>query len=506
MIKLVSWIIILTSAICFIYTFKQIIYHHPQCPNTLITNISSLQAFDNSLSFPNYSSLHRNPPPPRNEENNRNARKGLILPSTGRINSRNEEPTELKHIVFGIAASSLLWETRKEYIKQWWEPGKTRGVVWLDQEVKTNKTEKLPEIHMSEDTTKLRYTNRMGSRSALRITRVVSETLKLGMKDVRWFVMGDDDTVFVVENVVRILNKYDHKQYYYIGSNSESHVQNIIFSYAMAYGGGGFAISYPLAKELASMQDRCLQRHPALYGSDDRIQACMAELGVPLTKEIGFHQYDVFGDLLGLLAAHPVTPLVSIHHLDIVEPIFPGMTRPQSLHQLFESVKLDSASIMQQCICYDKKKYWSISVSWGYVVQIIRGVISPRELEMPTRTFLNWYKRADYTGYSFNTRPVTRHPCQAPFIYYMSKVRYDRSSKQTIGIYRPHERSKHPNCKWKMENPEKIDSVVVLKKPDPLRWQKSPRRDCCRVVHSKKRSILYVVVGNCRIGEVIELK
>ena len=58
----------------------------------------------------------------------------------------------------------------------------------------------------------------------------------------------------------------------------------------MAYGGGGFAISYPLAKELAKMQDRCMQRYPALYGSDDRMQACMAELGVPLTKEAGFHQ------------------------------------------------------------------------------------------------------------------------------------------------------------------------------------------------------------------------
>jgi hypothetical protein len=45
-----------------------------------------------------------------------------------------------------------------------------------------------------------------------------------------------------------------------------------------------------LAKELAKMQDRCIQRYPALYGSDDRMQACMAELGVPLTKEAGFHQ------------------------------------------------------------------------------------------------------------------------------------------------------------------------------------------------------------------------
>ncbi len=46
-----------------------------------------------------------------------------------------------------------------------------------------------------------------GQRSALRISRVVSEMFRLGLEDVRWFVMGDDDTVFVVENVVRILSK-----------------------------------------------------------------------------------------------------------------------------------------------------------------------------------------------------------------------------------------------------------------------------------------------------------
>lgn len=102
--------------------------------------------------------------------------------------------------------------------------------------------------------------------------------------------MGDDDTVFITENLVRVLNKYDHNQYYYIGSLSESHLQNIYFSYGMAYGGGGFAISYPLAKALEKMQDRCIQRYPGLYGSDDRMQACMSELGVPLTKELGFHQ------------------------------------------------------------------------------------------------------------------------------------------------------------------------------------------------------------------------
>ncbi len=202
--------------------------------------------------------------------------------------------TDLKHIVFGIAASSNLWEKRKEYIKVWWKPMETRGVVWLDKRVRTRRNEGLPEIRISGDTSKYKYTNRQGQRSALRISRVVSETLRLGMKDVRWFVMCDDDTVFMVDNVVRILSKYDHRQFYYVGSSSESHLQNIYFSYAMAYGGGGFAISYPLAKELAKMQDHCIQRYPGLYGSDDRIQACMAELGVPLTREPEFHQVRLF--------------------------------------------------------------------------------------------------------------------------------------------------------------------------------------------------------------------
>ncbi|KAJ0084791.1 hypothetical protein Patl1_30808 [Pistacia atlantica] len=382
--------------------------------------------------------------------------------------------TELKHIVFGIAASSNLWERRKEYIKVWWRPKETRGVVWVDKEVSSSTSEGLPETRVSGETSQFSYSNIQGHRSALRISRVVSEMFRLGMEDVRWFVMGDDDTVFVVENVVRILSKYDHTQFYYVGSSSESHIQNIYFSYSMAYGGGGFAISYPLAKELQKMQDRCIQRYPGLYGSDDRIHACMAELGVPLTKEIGFHQYDLYGDLLGLLAAHPVTPLVSLHHLDVVEPIFPGMNRVKAMQHLFQSVNIDSASIIQQSICYDHTRSWSISVSWGFVVQIFRGIISPRELERPSRTFLNW-------------------------------LAIHKASNQTVGFYNRHE-SRRRHCRWKLESPETVDTVVVFKKPDPQRWQKSPRRDCCRVLPWKNSSTMYIWVDSCLDGEISEVQ
>ncbi|XP_010538809.1 PREDICTED: uncharacterized protein LOC104813025 [Tarenaya hassleriana] len=418
-----------------------------------------------------------------------------------------DEPTDLRHVVFGIAASSKLWKQRKEYIKIWFKPKYMRVYVWLDKEVRADAGDKdeLPPVKISGDTSSFPYKNKQGHRSALRISRIVSETLRLGPKSVRWFVMGDDDTVFVTDNLIRVLRKYDHEQMYYIGSLSESHLQNIFFSYGMAYGGGGFAISYPLAKALGKMQDRCIQRYPALYGSDDRMQACMAELGVPLTKELGFHQYDVYGNLFGLLAAHPVAPFVSMHHLDVVEPIFPNTTRVRALKRLTVPMKLDSAGLFQQSICYDKYKSWTISVSWGYTVQISRGIISPREMEMPSRTFLNWYKRADYTAYAFNTRPVSRNPCQKPFVFYVSSAKLDVQMNTTVSEYSRH-RVPSPDCRWKIANPADVNTVVVYKKPDPHLWDRSPRRNCCRVLQSKRSNTLWINVGLCREGEVTEVK
>ncbi|KAK7250879.1 hypothetical protein RIF29_33617 [Crotalaria pallida] len=196
--------------------------------------------------------------------------------------------TELRHVVFGIAAASKLWEQRKNYIKLWYKPKEMRGVVWLDDYVKTHPNEGLPPVKISTDTSNFGYTNKHGHRSAIRISRIATETLRLGLKDVRWFVMGDDDTVFVTENLLRVLRKYDHNEFYYIGSLSESHLQNIFFSYGMAYGGGGFAISYGLAKALSKMQDRCIHRYPALYGSDDRMQACNLTLNNAVLKYIFF--------------------------------------------------------------------------------------------------------------------------------------------------------------------------------------------------------------------------
>jgi len=275
--KLMVWLMLFVSLIYMLYTLKLVSTSSRDCNHApfIINHLSS------SSSFPNANVTGKRE-------------------SSSATGKRRDQKTELRHVVFGIAASSKLWEHRKNYIKIWYRKKEMRGVVWLDDRVKIDPEEGLPPVKVSTDTSNFVYTNKLGHRSAIRISRIVTETLRLGLKDVRWFVMGDDDTVFVSDNLLKILNKYDHNHMYYIGSLSESHLQNIFFSYGMAYGGGGFAISYPLAKALSKIQDRCIQRYPSLYGSDDRMQACMAELGVPLTKELGFHQVSIPTSFLAL--------------------------------------------------------------------------------------------------------------------------------------------------------------------------------------------------------------
>ena len=198
----------------------------------------------------------------------------------------------MEHILFGIAGAAQLWPHRKEYVKLWWRPREMRGFVWLEQNVvgEPSDEEYLPAVRVSEDISNFTYTNPTGHPSGIRIARIVQEAFKLNVPGVRWFVMGDDDTVFAADNLLRVLKKYDWRELYYIGNPSESHSSNTYFSHGMAFGGGGIAISYPLAQALSAMLDDCLERYPFLFGSDDRLHACISELGVPLTKEPGFHQ------------------------------------------------------------------------------------------------------------------------------------------------------------------------------------------------------------------------
>ena len=153
-------------------------------------------------------------------------------------------------------------------------------------------------------------------------------------------------------------------------------------------------------------------------------------------------------------------------------------SRPASLRRLFDGpVTLDSAGVMQQSICYDAANRWTVTVAWGFVVTVTRGVMPAREMEMPARTFLNWYRRADYKAHAFNTRPLARNQCERPALYYLASAwrTVVRTGDTTLPSYLRwrHGNDVRPPCQWRIPDPDALlDSVIVLKKPVPGLWDR----------------------------------
>ncbi|GLT75837.1 hypothetical protein SLA2020_475310 [Shorea laevis] len=404
--------------------------------------------------------------------------------------------TNLSHILFGISGSAKTWSNRRFYTELWWKPKITRGFVWLDEKPSENKRWPVtsPPYRVSGDTSNFTYTFKRGTRSAVRIARIVKESFELGLDNVRWFVMGDDDTFFFLENLVTVLEKYDYNEMYYIGSNSESAGQDAIHSYSMAYGGAGFAISYPLAAELFTVLDGCIDRYASFYGSDQKVHGCISEIGVPLTKELGFHQVDIRGDLYGLLAAHPLAPLVSLHHLNYVQSIFPNMTQIDSLKRLMSAYQVDPGRTLQQSICYDLNRKWSISVSWGYTVQLYPSLVTTKDLETAFQTFQVW-KRKSKEQFVFNTRPMSSDPCKKPVVYFFESVEnvaQDRSLtryKRFVDLLECNGTDYTPLFAVEFIN---VSASTLSSET----WKMAPRRQCCEVVNG---SDLQVNIRGCNL-------
>lgn len=408
--------------------------------------------------------------------------------------------TSIDRIVFGIGGNDESWTERREYIKLWWKPGVTRGFVWVDQNL-TNWERGDPPFKVSEDTSRFSYTHPENSRSALRIARIVLESFRLGLPSVDWFVLGDDDTLFFAENLVKVLSKYDPRKMHYIGTNSEDTRQSERHHYGLAFGGGGLAISYPLAKALSDFLDDCMERYAWLYGSDERVKACVSELGVPMTKEPGFHQLDIRGDISGFLAAHPVSPVVSLHHLNDMSPIFYGPNHLDDLKRLMKAVAIDPASMFQQSICYSSEKQWSFSVAWGYVVEVYEGFLTPRELEMPARTFTSWAWVSEFGGFTFDTRPLP-NVCDRPTRFFMSTAesKNSRSKRTGVSSYKRHVESEQESCSPKSAPLATVKSLTVEKQLLSDDWYQNPQRQCCTVTQMKSKSIK-IRVGACGESE-----
>ncbi|KAK1298529.1 hypothetical protein QJS10_CPB14g01632 [Acorus calamus] len=419
----------------------------------------------------------------------------------------SSSPTNLAHILFNIGASTATWANRRRFVELWWQPNRTRGFVWLDKDLPPSPPDisthhHHPPCRVSADASRFPYTNPYGSRDVVRIARIVSEAYRAGPEDVRWFVMGDDDTVFFPENLVSVLGRHDWEEMKYIGGISESVEQNVVTSYEMGFGGGGFAVSRPLAAELAGAMDGCLYRYAGMYCGDMRVQACVGEIGVTLSRELGFHQMDIRGDPYGLLAAHPVAPLVSLHHFDTMNLIDPRKpTQIDSLKTLISASRVDPGRTLQQSVCYETTKNWSVSVSWGYTVQLYPWIVHARDLFMPIQTFKTFgtHRNGPFT---FNTRPPGKGPCERPLVYMFDEVGETGSGSVSTRYSRV---QTGPECERGdsgFGEASMVEGVQVFShKMAPDEWRKAQRRYCCEARMVEEDHHMRITIRKCRRGE-----
>lgn len=208
-------------------------------------------------------------------------------------NSTNS-PTNISHLLFGILGSEAAWHHRKGYGEAWWRPNVTRGYLYLDAAPKGDLlpwSPSSPDFRVSENLDKFIKEITPAVPPIIRLVHTILEIFREGDEEgFRWLVMGDDDTVFFLDNLVDVLAKYDHTNYYYIGCQSDYVKSNFWFSFNMGFGGAGIALSYPLAKALAKDMDGCLRRYAHMNTFDIVTMFCISDLGVNLTPQKGLHQ------------------------------------------------------------------------------------------------------------------------------------------------------------------------------------------------------------------------
>ncbi|KAJ8770931.1 hypothetical protein K2173_022103 [Erythroxylum novogranatense] len=427
-----------------------------------------------------------------------------FIKSSGCDNSSTSSPTDLSHIGFIVISSLKTWKHRRAYTESWWRPNVTRGYVFLDKEPTQEFLpwpSRYPPYQINYDITKLRAYPKIVSPIQVRMVHSILDMYRVGDKGLRWFIMCDDDTLFFVDNLVEVLQKYDHTKYEYVGGNSESIKSNARHSFDMGFGGAGYALSYPLAEALSKKLDDCIERYHYLYVSDQMAQSCLADIGVSLNLEKGIHQIDLRNDISGLLSSHPQSPLLSLHHFDVISPLFPFKDRYESIHHLMKAAKFDQSRMLQQTICYQRETNWSFSVSWGYSTHIYESIIPRSILRKPLETFRAWGGISRPPHFMFNTRWLTNNSCESPHIFFFESVEYT-PDKQVLTTYvRSSPRNLPPCSATKNHSADPIFTIQVF---SPAGTHKTVGAiECCDVEYEVETNVTNIKIRSCVKDEVI---
>ena len=216
----------------------------------------------------------------------------------------------------------------------------------------------------------------------------------------KWIFFTDDDTFVFVRNLMFTLGNYNHDSEYYIGLYWTPRVDMEWKEVQIAYasGGAGYALSRRLLSKLSVTMDGC-HRNYTRWAGDIRVGKCIADLGVRITPEIGFHHegHDKYvwdssgggfpyGHLSNTASAAFAAP-VTFHHLPVDHLSFyhrMSLAEVRGPHgQLY---RWDFSPFMfKEYMAYSSELEHSFRILFGSSVEVARrALVSPRQ-SMPWR-------------------------------------------------------------------------------------------------------------------------
>ena len=273
-------------------------------------------------------------------------------------------------LVFGLCSSQVTITDRISGVTQWWD-SRLNGVLLLETQV-SRPLPALPDGLTIIKTSASWDFLTDGERCAW--GQVMNTYNSFPQAD--WYVLGDDDTLFVPQALEVVLSGYDASKPWYMGSLSENPDHNAIFGGFLlrngsqlgkfAFGGGGIIISQSLMQIIVRGYEQCLHDHAGMFGGDQRIGACVKVLSpeTELTILSGLHQIDVAGShARELLEAHALEPLLSLHHMQSVALPVPG-----NLQGLRLQIKGNPFGALQQSVC-QVESFGTFSIAAGLSVR-----------------------------------------------------------------------------------------------------------------------------------------
>lgn len=144
-------------------------------------------------------------------------------------------------------------------------------------------------------------------------------------------------------------------------------------------------------------------------------------------------QWDIKGDAHGILSSHPIAPFVSIHHVEAVNPLYPGLSTLDSLKLFTKAMGLDPRSVLQRSICYDHTHRLTFSISVGYVVQVFPNILLPRDLERAELSFSAWNGISRPNEFDLDIKLPISSLCKKPILFFLKEV--GREDNATLGTY-----------------------------------------------------------------------